>query len=277
VTAALHLPFEGDPLARVGTVALVALIAVGIVGLSGRVFGSPTALGAAMPLSPPGTGHLLGTDQLGRSLLPRVVAGIRVTILLSSLAVVIAATLGSLLGMLAGYLKGAVDEIVSRLADVMFSFPAILLAIMMSAILHPGSPSAVAAIVVVTLPVMIRIVRAATLTVAEQDFVVQARIAGAGLGRILALHLLPNVASAIVVQTAYSISFGMIIESGISFLGLGVQPPAASLGSLLHEGRLYLSVAPWLVFAPGVVLAATILSVNLVGDGLRRTIDPLFQ
>jgi len=107
---------------------------------------------------------------------------------------------------------------------------------------------------------MIRIVRAATLAVAGQDFVIQAQIAGAGIGRILALHLLPNVAGAIVVQAAYSISFGMIIESGISFLGLGVQPPGASLGSLLHDGRLYLSVAPWLVFAPGFVLAITILS-----------------
>jgi len=169
------------------------------------------------------------------------------------------------------------DEIVPRLADLMFSFPAILLAIMISAILKPGTPSAIAAIVIETLPVMIRVVRAATLAVAEQDFVIQARIAGAGLGRILALHLLPNVATVIVVQAAYSISFGMIIESGISFLGLGVQPPEASLGSLLHDGRVYLSIAPWLVFVPGLVLAITILSVNLVGDGLRRTIDPLIE
>jgi peptide/nickel transport system permease protein len=209
--------------------------------------------------------------------MPRVVAGIHVTILLSAFAVMIAATIGSLLGLLSGYFKGLMDEIVPRLADLMFSFPAILLAIMISAILKPGTPSAIAAIVIVTLPVMIRVVRAATLTVAEQDFVIQARIAGAGLGRILALHLLPNVASVIIVQAAYSISFGMIIESGISFLGLGVQPPEASLGSLLHDGRVYLSVAPWLVFVPGIVLAITILSVNLVGDGLRRTIDPLIE
>jgi peptide/nickel transport system permease protein len=124
---------------------------------------------------------------------------------------------------------------------------------------------------------MIRVVRAATLVVAEQDFVVQAQIAGARLGRILTMHLLPNVAGPIVVQAAYSISFGMIIESGVSFLGLGVQPPGASLGSLLHEGRVYLSMAPWLVFAPGLVLAITILSINLVGDGFRQMIDPLLE
>lgn len=277
MTGDIAIPFRGDPLAQAGAAAIVILIGIGLVGLATDVFGSPTALGSAAPLSVPGHGHLLGVDQLGRSVLPRVVAGIRSTILLASSAVVIAATVGALFGMLAGYLRGIADEFVSRLADVMFSFPAVLLAILISAIFRPGSPTAIATIVIVTLPVMIRIVRAATLTVAEQDFVVQAQIAEAGLGRILFIHLLPNVAGAIVVQAAYSISFGMILESGISFLGLGVQPPGASLGSLLHEGRVYLAVAPWLVFAPGAVLAITILSVNLVGDGLRQMFDPLLE
>jgi len=276
MSAGVRMPFHGEPLAQAATVALAVLIALSVLGLTTGFFGSPIALGGP-PLSTPAPGYPLGTDQLGRSLLPRTVAGIRVTILLSSFAVMIAAMIGSLLGMLAAYLKGVVDEIVARLADLMFSFPAILLAILISAILKPGTPSAISAIIIVTLPVMIRVVRAAALVVAEQDFVIQARIAGAGLGRVLTVHLLPNVAGAIVVQAAYSISFGMIIESGISFLGLGVQPPDASLGSLLHDGRLYLSVAPWLVFAPGLVLSVTILSVNLVGDGLRRTIDPLLE
>lgn len=276
MSAGIRMPFHGEPLAQAAAVALTVLMALSVLGLTTSFFGSPIALGGPA-LSMPGPGYPLGTDQLGRSLLPRIVAGIRVTILLSSFAVMIAAMTGSLLGMLAAYLKGAVDEIVARLADLMFSFPAILLAILISAILKPGTPSAIAAIIIVTLPVMIRVVRAATLVVAEQDFVTQAQIAGAGLGRVLTLHLLPNVAGAIVVQAAYSISFGMIIESGISFLGLGVQPPDASLGSLLHDGRLYLSVAPWLVFAPGLVLSVTILAVNLVGDGLRRTIDPLLE
>jgi len=273
--SSIGIPFRGDPLAQIATVILTSLVVIGLVGLGTHLFGSPTAL-SGTPLSAPGDIQLLGTDQLGRSVLARTVAGIRQTILLSSVAVMIAALIGALLGMLAGYLRGLPDEIIARGADVLFSFPAILLAIMISAILQPGSATAIAAVVVVTLPIMVRIVRAATLAVAEQDFVLQARIAGAGLGRILAMHLLPNVAGAIVVQAAYSISFGMIIESSVSFLGLGVQPPGSSLGSLLHEGRVYLSVAPWLVFVPGSVLAMTILSVNLIGDGLRRTIDPIF-
>jgi len=269
-------PFRGDPLSQIGAALLVVLIVTSLVGSTAHVFGSPTALGGA-PLSAPAAGHPLGTDQLGRSVLARTVAGIDQTIVLATAAVVIAAAIGSLLGMLAGYLKGIGDDIVSRCADALFSFPAIVLAIMISAMFRPGSATAIAAVVIVTLPVMVRVVRAATLMGAEQDFVIQARIAEAGLGRILAMHIFPNVAGTIIVQMAYSISFGMIIESGVSFLGLGVQPPGASLGSLLYEGRVYLSVAPWLVFVPGVVLALTILSVNLVGDGLRQVIDPLLE
>jgi peptide/nickel transport system permease protein len=272
----MRVPFPSDSLSQIGAVLLILLILTGLVGWASNVFGSPTALGGTA-LSAPGIGHPLGTDQLGRSVLARTVAGIHQTILLATAAVLIAAAIGSLLGMLAGYSRGAVDEIVSRCADALFSFPAIVLAIMISAIFQPGSASAIAAVIIVTLPVMVRVVRAATLAVAEQDFVIQARIAESSLGRILSMHIFPNVAGTIIVQMAYSISFGMIIESGVSFLGLGVQPPGASLGSLLHEGRVYLSVAPWLVFFPGAVLALTILSVNLVGDGLREVIDPLLE
>jgi peptide/nickel transport system permease protein len=272
----MRLPFEADPLSRIGAVLLLLLIVTSLIGSATHVFGSPTALGGA-PLSAPALGYPLGTDHLGRSVLARTVAGIDQTIVLAAAAVLIAAVIGSLFGMLAGHLKGAADEIISRGADALFSFPAIVLAIMISAIFQPGGTSAIAAVVIVTLPVMVRVVRAATLTVTEQDFVIQARIVEAGLGRILATHIFPNVLGTIVVQMAYSISFGMIIESGVSFLGLGVQPPGASLGSLLYEGRVYLSIAPWLVFVPGCVLALTILSVNLVGDGLRQAIDPVLE
>ncbi len=272
----MKVPFRGDLLSQFGASLLVILILVGVAGSFSNIFGSPTALDGA-PLLAPGVGHPFGTDPLGRSVLARTISGIHQTIFLSTAAVLIAAAIGSLFGMLAGYMKGAVDEILSRCADVLFSFPAIILAILISAILQPGSPSAIAAVVIVTLPIMIRVVRAATLGVAEQDFVVMAKIAEAGDGRILAVHIFPNVLGTIIVQMAYSISFGMIVESGVSFLGLGVQPPGASLGSLLHEGRVYLSVAPWLVFVPGLVLALTILSVNLVGDGLRQAVDPLLE
>ena len=176
--------------------------------------------------------------------------------------------------MIAAYTHRALDETVSRIADMLFSFPPVLLGLLVTAILSPGIHSAVAAIVLITLPAMVRVVRAATLDIARRDFVIVAEVAGASFGRRLFIHLLPNTAGVVAVQTAYSISLGMLIESALSFLGLGVQPPSASLGSLLREGALYLDIAPWLAFGPGALLAAAILSVNLFGDGLRAIVDP---
>ena len=269
----MRLPFGNDPLARAGAIMLLLLLAVGIVGAATNLFGNPSRLGGS-PLRPPSFSLPFGTDNLGRSAFARTVAGIKQSILLSTVAVLIAVVVGAALGMCAGYFRGSIDEVVGRLADALFSFPAIVLAILISAIFRPGAWSAIAAVALVTLPIVTRIVRAATLTVAHRDFIIQARIAGSSDGRTLLVHILPNVAGAIAVQTAYSVSFGMIIESGISFIGLGVQPPDASLGSLLLEGRPYLATAPWLALFPGAVLAATILSINLVGDGLRRTFYP---
>ena len=237
--------------------------------------GDPEAIGAGLRLSPPGGGFPLGTDNLGRPMLARIFEGILLTFIVSTVAVLIASVVGALLGMIAAYTHRAVDETVSRIADMLFSFPPVLLGLLITAILSPGIHSAVAAIVLITLPAMVRVVRAATLDIARRDFVVVAEVAGASFGRRLFLHLLPNAAGVVAVQTAYSISLGMLIESALSFLGLGVQPPSASLGSLLREGATYLDVAPWLAFGPGAFLAAAILSVNLFGDGLRAMVDPL--
>jgi peptide/nickel transport system permease protein len=129
----------------------------------------------------------------------------------------------------------------------------------------------------VTLPLMVRVVRAATLTIADRDFVVTAEVGGASLARLLFIHVLPNIAGPLIVQATYALSVAMLVESGLSFLGLGMQPPDASLGSLVSQGNLYLVFAPWLVFAPGAVLALAILSVNLLGDGLRDMVDPRVQ
>jgi peptide/nickel transport system permease protein len=269
----MRLPFSKDPLAQAGAITLLLLLAVGILGAATGLFGSPSRLGGTA-LHPPSLNMPFGTDNLGRSVFARTVAGIKQSILLSAIAVLIAVVAGAALGMCAGYFRGLVDEAVGRLADALFSFPAVVLAILISAIFRPGPWSAIAAVALVTLPIVTRVVRAATLNVAHRDFVTQARIAGSSHVRTLLVHILPNVGGAIAVQTAYSVSFGMIIESGISFVGLGVQPPNASLGSLLLEGRPYLAVAPWLALIPGAVLAVTILSVNFVGDGLRRTFYP---
>ncbi len=270
----MKLPFANDRLSQAGTLVLLLLIALGVFAPLLPI-GDPEAIGAGPRLSPPSTEFPLGTDNLGRPMMARIFEGILLTFVLSTIAVLIAGVVGAVIGMIAAYVHHVLDEVISRFADMLFSFPPVLLGLLVTTILAPGIQSAIAAIVLITLPAMVRVVRAATLEVARRDFVVVAEVVGASFGRRLFLHLFPNVAGVVAVQTAYSISLGMLIESALSFLGLGVQPPNASLGSLMREGATYLEIAPWLAFGPGAFLAAAILSVNLFGDGLRAVVDPL--
>lgn len=267
----LRLPSE--PLARVAALTLMALVGLGTIGSIAQVGGDPTAL-LAPRLLPPGGEFWLGTDTLGRSLFPRVIEGIRVTFVIAAVAVLIVSVLGTLIGMVAAYLGSVVDAAIVRIADVLFSFPGMLMALMVAAMIGPGATGAVITIVLVTIPLVIRVARAATLRVRNRDFVVAVRVGGASAPRIIGVHLLPSVAGPMIVQTTYLLSAGMLIEGGMSFVGLGVQPPDASLGSLLQEGRDYLTFAPWLVFAPGLTLALAMLSINVVGDYLRDAFEP---
>lgn len=270
-----RLPFKGDPLGRFGLALLIALIAVGVLGPALPI-GSPTE-SAGPRLASPGGEFPLGTDELGRSLLPRIVEGIRETILIASVVVLAATVIGVLAGCLAALASRRVDELIMRATDVVFSFPVFLVAILVSVVAGPGRAAAMAAVFAVTLPTMVRVVRAAALPLVEKDFVTAAEVAGAGRWRIMRVHLLPNVRSAVIGQVAYAISLGMLIEGGMSFLGLGVQAPAASLGSLVGSGRLYLTVTPMYALVPGLVLGLAVLAFNLVGDALRRGSDPTFD
>ena len=189
----LRLPFGNDRLSQTATVVLVLLVLAGLLAPLLPI-GDPEAIGAGPRLSPPGGGFPLGTDNLGRPMLARVFEGILLTFIVSTVAVLIASVVGALLGMIAAYTHRALDETVSRIADMLFSFPPVLLGLLVTAILSPGIHSAVAAIVLITLPAMVRVVRAATLDVARRDFVVVAEVAGASFGRRLFLHLLPNTA-----------------------------------------------------------------------------------
>ena len=270
----MRIPFRGDFLTRLAVVLLLILLLLGIFGPFLPV-GDPTAIGVGPRLSPPGPDWLMGTDNLGRTLLPRVLQGIGITFILASAPVLITSLLAVVIGMLAGYLGGWLDELVARLADVLFAFPSLLLGLLTVAILGPGVPGIVVAIVLITLPLMVRVVRATTLTIASLDYVAASRVSGASMPRLLLVHLLPNIAGAAIVQATFTLSVSMLIESGLSFLGIGVQPPAASLGSLVKNGSTYLVQAPWLALAPGFFLAVGIFSVNLLGDGLRDRLDPL--
>ncbi len=194
--------------------------------------------------------------------------------LISVMAVLLSATVATVLAIIAGLFGGVIDQILMRLADGLFAFPAMLLSIVVSTILGAGVVAAVASIFIITLPLMLRVLRGATRDVEHRDFVTASAVGGARRLRVATLHILPNIAGSIAVQATYAASVAMLIEGGLSFLGFGVVPPAASLGSLVQEGSVYLTVYPWLSLVPGAVLALAILSVNLVGDGLRDSLDP---
>lgn len=265
-----------DTVSAVAAVVLVLILLISIFGPFLPI-GKPDQIGFGPRLGGWSWSAPMGTDQLGRSVLARVLQGIQVTFLLSTVSVAIAGLAGALVGISATYFHRFADEVASRTADVMFAFPPILLGFLVVAIFRPGVTSAMAVIALITFPTMLRVVRASTLSVMRRDFMLVAEISGVSFVDRVFRHLLPNVAKVIVVQTIYSISLGMLIESSLSFLGLGVQPPAASLGSLLRDGATYLEIAPWLSIGPGIILAFSIMSINLVGDATRSFVDPTYR
>lgn len=266
------IPFQGDVLSRIGLALLLAFAFLAIIRPL-LPLGNPDAIGVGPRLGRPSWSFPAGTDTLGRSQLPRVVAGIRTTIFLPTLAVVVLTTVAVLVGMVAAYFPRVIGQVVSRSCDVLFSFPPLLLALLLIAIIGRGETAVVTSIIIIGLPGMTRIIRAAALRVVNRDFVMASRVGGASTGRLMLVHVLPNIAGTVMVQATLTLSSAILIESGLSFLGLGVQPPAASLGSLLFLGAPYLTVAPWLSLVPGVALALVLVAINLVGDGMRDVLD----
>lgn len=252
---------------------LALLVAVSILGWLTDVAGSTTATVGAR-FDRPSNAFWIGTDNLGRSLLPRLLEGIGTTLLLSLIAVACSAVVSTLFGMLAGYFAGGISEVVMRIVDVIYAFPALVLAILVSALMGPGRTAAIVSITIITIPLMTRMIRIATMQIATRDFMVSARISGVSTPRIFTAHLLPNIAGAIAVQSSYALSIAILVEGGLSFLGYGVQVPGASLGTLVQEGMQYMTQAPWLLLAPGIALVISILAVNLIGDSLRDSFEP---
>jgi len=265
---------RADRPAGIASVVLLVLIIVSIIAPL-LPLTPPDQVAAHPRLTPPSSDLLFGADNLGRDMLSRILQGIQVTFFLSTIAVLFSAIAGILIGLIAAFSGKILDEIISRMSDIVFSFPAVLMGLLITAIIGPGEFAAICAIVLVTLPPMVRVVRAAAMEVTGADFVTISALSGASPARQLFVHILPNIAVPVSNQVAYSISIGMLVESALSFLGLGSQPPAASLGSLLREGSVYISAAPWLVFGPAIFLVLAIWSVNLVGEGLRVFFDPI--
>jgi len=229
-------------------------------------------------LKPPGTpGHPLGTDQLGRDLLARVLHGARLALFIGVCTVLATAVVGGLLGLLAGFVERWPSAVIMRIADVQLSFPFILLALTINAIVGLGLRNIIVSLSVAGWVVYARVVRGEVLSVKQREFVHAAQALGVGRARVLFRHVLPNVAPSIVIVASLQFAQFIVAEAAISFLGFGVQPPTPAWGSMLSESRDYLYVAWWLAAFPGAALALTALGINLVGDWLRDVLDPRFR
>jgi peptide/nickel transport system permease protein len=234
----------------------------------------PVATDFAEVLSPPSAKHLFGTDDIGRDILSRVIYGSRVSMQAGLFTVAVALSIGLPLGLIAGYVGGRVDNLLMRALEVVLSFPGLVLALGITAVLGPKLIHALFAIGVVFVPNFARLIRAQVLTVKENDFVAAARALGASDGRLVILHILPNCLAPLLVQSSFSVAFGILTESALSFLGMGTQPPTPSWGIMLSMGRGYLEQAPWLGAFPGAAIFLTVLGFNLLGDGIRDALDP---
>ena len=258
---------------RVGAV-LVAIV-VGLALLSYLwTPHSPTELDIPHKLQPPSASHWLGTDSLGRDIATLVIVGSRVSIAVGLIAVGIGIAFGVALGLLAAVQRGWVEEVVMRLADFTFAFPALLSAIMLTAIYGPGLVTSIVAIGIFNIPVFARITRASALVVRSREFVTAARALGKGEWRITIEHVLPNIAAILIVQATIQFALAILAEAALSYLGLGTQPPTPSWGRMLNEAQQQLFQAPQLAVYPGIAIALTVLGLNLLGDGLRDVFDP---
>ena len=263
---------DGGAVVGLALVALAVVLALLAPALSPY---DPDAVDAAGRLAPIGApGHPLGTDQLGRDVLSRLLWGGQVSLVVGLLPVALALAAGVALGSAAGYFRGPVDAVIMSCLDVVFAFPAYLLAIAIVSALGPGLSNAILAIAVVSSAAFARLVRGSVLSIREREFVLSARVAGAGDGRIIWRHVLPNVTSPVIVYTTLEAGRTIIFAAGLSFLGLGVQPPTAEWGSMLAQGRGLLNVAPHVATLPGVAILLVSLGLNLFGDGLRDALDP---
>jgi peptide/nickel transport system permease protein len=223
---------------------------------------------------PPGPQFLMGTDEVGRDILSRVIFGSRVSMRIGLISVGIAATVGTLLGLLAGYGGGWLDTVIMRVVDVLLAFPGILLAIAIVAVLGPGLDNVMIAVGIEAVPAYVRTVRASTLSVREHEFVLAARACGAPAAHIVARHILPNVVAPVVVLATLGVGLAILTAAGLSFIGIGAQPPTPEWGSMLATARTYVRDAPWIAAFPGLAIVGLVLALNLLGDGLRDALDP---
>jgi len=260
-------------LAMFGAAVLFIVIVMGIFGPAISPY-DPNGMDFSDRFAGPSFEHLMGTDDFGRDIFSRIIVGARVSLQVGLVAVSVATIFGTALGLIAGYSTRVTDEVIMRAMDVLYAFPAILLAIAIMAALGKGIGNAMIAIGIVYIPIFARIARGAVLGIRNEEFIIAAKALGAGDLRILVAHVLPNVLSPIIVEITLSLAFAILAEAALSFLGLGTQPPDPSWGRMLSEGRAFYRQSGWMAFFPGFAITLTVMGFNYLGDGLRDALDP---
>jgi peptide/nickel transport system permease protein len=245
-----------------------------LIAIIGPIFTlDPTALSPMTRLKPPSATAFFGSDFLGRDVFARVISGARISLVVGIAVALVAVSIGLVLGMIAGYIR-ALDGVIMRVMDGLMAIPGILLAIALVSLSGATLGTVIIAIVIPEIPRVVRLVRAVVLTVREEPYVEAAIAVGTRLPLILTRHILPNTIAPLIVQATYICGSAMLTESILGFLGAGIPPEIPSWGNIMSEGRTYFQISPWIIFYPGVALAVTVLAVNVVGDGLRDTLDP---
>jgi peptide/nickel transport system permease protein len=265
--------FRRNRAAMVGLALVLVLVAVAVLAPWLAPI-EPDRQNLRLRLEPPSWAHPFGTDEFGRSMLARVIYGARVSLFTGLLPVVVGGTIGTAIGLVAGYYRGRVDAVLMRAMDVLLAFPSLLLALAVVGALGPGLRNAVIAVAVVGIPQYARIARSVVLATREEEYVQAARALGVRDARLLRVHVLPSTLGPLIVQATLGIGFAILSMAGLSFLGLGIQPPTSDWGEMLARGRRFLPDAGWLLVFPGAAISLTVLAFNLLGDGLRDALDP---
>jgi len=271
-------PSAGLPSRRTLLLGALLVLLIIVVALVSFVWTphDPTLVSLQDRLAGPGSSFLLGTDQYGRDLVSQMMVGSRTTLFVGIIAVAIAICVGVPLGAVAAVRRGWLDEVIMRLADVVFAFPAVLMAILLAAGFGGGTVTAMTAIGISYVPVFARVTRGASLQILEREFVLAARAYAVGPVKNFVRHVLPNISHVLIVQGTIAFALAILAEAALSYLGLGTQPPTPSWGRMLREAQTYISLAPRLAIWPGLAIAVSVLGFSLLGDGLRDALDPKF-
>ncbi len=261
---------------RTGVVGLIIVLIVALAVLIGPALipYGPEDMDFMAILAAPSAAHPFGTDSFGRDVLIRVLLGGQVSLTISFCSILVAAVLGSWIGILSGYHMGWTDGVLMRVMDLLFSFPSFILAMLLMVLFGFSSVNIIGAIALVYLPIFARIARNTTLLIREEPFIQASRLMGRRPAAIMLTEILPNISAPILVQASVGLAFAIILEAGLSFIGLGVQPPTPSLGGIMSDGREYFSRAPWVLTMSGMAISVALLGINLLGDGLRDLTDP---